>query len=192
MITPEPGPDFNAVSRLQSELRGESPRGIVLVSAAMLEEALKEIMIGHLVPNSSATDTLFDGPSSPFGSFSAKIDGAYRLDLISHQFCRDLHIIRRIRNEVAHQPKGFTFDERNTKDRISALSQSHGIFIRSPKWVIENGQPSLQDQFLEAATWMLFFLAAERERVKVLQSRTAEFGYKATMDHESGLSPGMF
>ena len=109
MDTPEPGPDFEAVFRLQAELKGESPRGIVLVSAAMLEEALRELLVAFLVPNASASDTLFDGPMAPFGSFSAKIDAAYRLGLVSDKFCRDLHVIRRIRNDVAHQPRGFAW-----------------------------------------------------------------------------------
>ena len=188
---PEPGPDFKAVIRLQSELRAESPRGIVLVSAAMIEEALQEIMLVRFVPNSSSSDTLFDGPMSPFGSFSAKIDGAYRIGLISQQFCRDLHIIRRIRNEVAHQPKGFTFEDAATKTRVHALSHSHGIYRRSPKWVEQRGTPSLQEQFLEAATWMLFYLAAERERVLTLSPHHPEFGYRASMDNESGLAPNV-
>ena len=190
MKIPEPGPDFDAVTRLQSELRGESPRGIVLVSSAMLEEALSELMLGFLAPNPSSSDSLFDGPTSPFGSFSAKIDGSFRLGLISHQFCRDLHLIRRIRNDVAHRPKGFTFEEPSAKARVLALTQSHGIFSRSPGWVEKRGEPSLQDQFLEVATWMMFFLAAERARVKGIQPRSLEFGYKASMDHESGLPPG--
>jgi DNA-binding MltR family transcriptional regulator len=189
MIPPEPGPDFDAVRRLQAELRSESPRGIVLVSAAMLEEAVRELMLARLVPMSSGSDPLFDGPMSPFGSFSAKIDGAYRLGILSHQFCRDMHIIRRIRNEVAHEPKEFRFEDAGTSARVIALSQSHGIFARSPKWLREHASPSLKDQFLEAATWMLFYMTAERERLTTLQPHALEFGYLASMDDESGLAP---
>lgn len=141
MKIPEPGPDFDAVTRLQAELRGESPRGIVLVSSAMLEEALHELMLCFLVPNPSSSDSLFEGPTSPFGSFSSKIDGSFRLGLISHQFCRDLHLIRKIRNDVAHRPKGFTFEEPSAKARVLALTQSHGIFSRSPEWVEKRGEP---------------------------------------------------
>lgn len=177
-----PGPDFDAVRRLQSELQSESPRGIVLVSAAMLEEALRELLLGFLVPNASSSDTLFDGPTAPFASFSAKIDAAYRLGLVSHTFARDLHVIRRIRNDVAHKPQGFKFEDPSPRERILALSHSHGLFARSPKLVAKIGQPSLQAQFLEAASWMLFFLAAERKRVSPLQARRVEFGYTASMD----------
>ena len=65
---PRPGPDFDAVLRLQAELKNESPRGVALISAAMLEEALRELLMAFLVPNPSSSDTLFDGPTSPLGS----------------------------------------------------------------------------------------------------------------------------
>ncbi|BCM25101.1 hypothetical protein [Methyloradius palustris] len=185
--THKPGPDFDAVMRLQAELKSESPRGVVLIATAMLEEALIELLLAFLIPNPSSSDTLFDGPNSPFGSFSAKIDGAYRLGLISDKFCRDLHIIRRIRNDVAHQPQRFQFEDASPKGRIESLSKSHGIYDRSPNWIKSTGLPSCRDQFLEAASWMLFFLSAERPRVKAIAPTTQEFGYRATMDSESGL-----
>lgn len=53
MNRPEQGPDFDAVGRLQAELRAESPRGVVLVSATMLKAALQELMLARLVPSSS-------------------------------------------------------------------------------------------------------------------------------------------
>ena len=68
-----PGPDFDAVLRLEAELATESPRGVVLVATAMLEEALRELLLALLVPNPSSTDSLFDGPMAPFNSFSAKM-----------------------------------------------------------------------------------------------------------------------
>lgn len=182
-----PGPDFDAVIRLVSELKDESPRGVVLIATAMLEEALRELLLAFLVPNASAADTILDGPNSPFGTLSAKIDAAYRLGLVSANFCRDLHLIRRLRNDVAHQPKGFNFEEPATEQRVLALSKSHGLFARSPKWLKERGQPDLRAQFIEASSWMLFYLAAERERVTPLRPRSQEFGYVATLDHESGL-----
>jgi hypothetical protein len=153
----------------------------------MLEEALRELILAFLVPNPSSSDTLFDGPTSPFGSFSAKIDAAHRFGLVSDKFSRDLHIIRRIRNDVAHKPQGFSFEDPSPKERIGALSQSHGIYFRSPTWAGAHGPLSCRDQFLEASSWMLFFLAAERERITPLVARGHEFGYRMSMDEPNGL-----
>lgn len=109
------------------------------------------------------------------------------MGLISNQFCRDLHLIRKIRNDVAHQPKSFRFEDSSPSSRIEALTKSHGIFARSPKWVEEHGTPSLREQFTETKSWMLFFLAAEKARVKATKPSDLEFGYFATLDTTPGL-----
>lgn len=183
----EPGPDFDAVQRFEKELGDESPRGVVLIGTAILEEKLRELMIAAMAPNPSSSDTLFDGPNSAFGSLSSKIDGAYRMGLISNTFCRDLHVIRRIRNEVAHEPQSFRFEDPSPKNRIESLSNSHGMYKRSPKWVEKNGFPSLKAQFIEAVSWMVFYLAAEKERCPAQNTRSLEFGYRFTFDSDNGL-----
>lgn len=176
------GPDADAVRRLHSELDSESPRGMVLVAAAMLDDALRELLLAALVPNPSSSDTLFDGGNGPLSNFSARIDASFRLGLISDNFCRDMHIIRRIRNDVAHQPHGFSFDDPSPRSRIEALSKSHGIYDRSPETIKALGMPPLRHQFLEVASWMLFFLTAERQRVKPRLPRQREFGYYVNHD----------
>ncbi|UHH30526.1 hypothetical protein LUW10_01425 [Pseudomonas veronii] len=183
----EPGPDFDAVKRFEKELGDESPRGVVLIGTAMLEEKLRELIVATLVPNPSSSDTLFDGPNSAFGSLSSKIDGAYRMGLISNTFCRDLHVIRRIRNEVAHEPQSFRFEDPSPKNRIESLSNSHGMYKRSPNWIEKNGVPSLKAQFIEAVSWMVFYLAAEKVRCQTLAARSLEFGYLFTFDSDGGL-----
>lgn len=183
----ESGADFDAVKRFQKELGDESPRGVVLIGTAMLEEKLRELMIATLVPNPTSSDNLFDGPNSAFGSLSSKIDGAYRMGLLSNSFCRDLHVIRRIRNEVAHEPQSFRFEDPSPKNRIESLSNSHGMYKRSPNWVEKNGFPSLKSQFIESVSWMVFYLAAKKERCSALNTPSLEFGYRFTYDSDNGL-----
>lgn len=181
---PEPGPDFEAVLRLQRELEAESDRGAVLVASAMLEEELRGLLLAYFVESVAAPNTLFDGANAPLSSFSAKIDVAYRTGRVSDRFCRDLHVIRRIRNDVAHRPSGCTFEDPSLLDRVLALTKSHGLYERSPKWAARVGMPSVRSQFAEAASWMIFFLAAERARAPRLPARDREFGYRMSMDHE--------
>ena len=168
--------------RLQTELEKESDRGAVLVGAAMLEEALKDVLEAHLVPNPGSSDPLFEGPTAPLQSFSAKIDLGYRLGLISDRFCRDMHVIRRIRNTVAHRVAGCSFEDASIADRVKALTSSHGIFQRSPKWSAGRGEMNTRKQFIEAASWMLFFLHAEVDRVHRHGVRHLEFGYSVILD----------
>ncbi|HWH73212.1 MAG TPA: hypothetical protein VNV16_03000 [Methylibium sp.] len=181
---PEYGPDFEAVLKLQRELEAESDRGAILVASAMIEEELRRLLDAYFVPGASTPDTLFDGANAPLSSFSAKIDIAYRAGRVSEQLCRDLHLVRKIRNDVAHRPSGCTFEDPSLRDRVLALTKSHGLYERSPKWAARIGTPTIRHQFAEATSWMIFFLAAERARTSHLPARGREFAYRMSMDHD--------
>jgi hypothetical protein len=92
---------------LHAEFAKETDRAAVIVAASMLDELLRSILVAKLVPVSSSTDELFDGANAPLGTFSARIEMAYRVGLISVKFSRDLHLVRRIRNDFAHNIHGW-------------------------------------------------------------------------------------
>lgn len=59
------------------------------------------------------------------GTFSAKIDLAYRIGLISLDEKSSFHLIRKIRNEFAHSSEEISFESDIIKDRISELFKLH-------------------------------------------------------------------
>src|SRR6267143_6200243 len=166
-----------AVRRLLEEMAGESDRGAVLVSVAMLSEALHHLLKIRLTPNPSTEDAFLDGHNSPLGSFSSRIDLAYRIGSVSEKFARDLHLIRRIRNDFAHRAANCALTDPAVRDRIQELNRSHGLFERSPEILPE----SLRTQYLEAAAWMLYFLRAEAARCAPFVRRHPEFGYEIVL-----------
>src|SRR2546423_1294633 len=91
------------------EFAKETDRASVILATAMLDQALETLLRAYLVPTDSTDDKLLDGAYAPLSSFSARIDMTYRIGLISGRLCRDLHIIRRIRNEFAHNVTGCEF-----------------------------------------------------------------------------------
>ena len=82
-------------------LNNESDRGKVLISTGFLEEQLKQILLAFMLQGSQAED-LVDGGNAPLGTFSSRITACYVLGLISQNEHDDLHLIRRIRNDFAH------------------------------------------------------------------------------------------
>jgi hypothetical protein len=68
--------------------------------------------------------TLFSPPLGPLGSFSARIELCYALGLSPKQVRRDLILIRKIRNDFAHQAKTLTFDDPGIADRCAELFYS--------------------------------------------------------------------
>ena len=172
-----------SLNRLAEEMDSESERGAILVAAAMLENALVDLLQSYLVPKPLSSDSLFDGAAAPLASFSARIDLAYRIGLISDGFARDLHIIRRIRNDFAHRPSSCTLNEESALARITELDRSHGIFERSPKFFALGQPPSPRKRFLQAASWMLYLLEAERVRIQRIEPGAVEFGYALSYDN---------
>jgi DNA-binding MltR family transcriptional regulator len=103
------------------EFDKESDRAAVILTAAMLDESLKELIEAFLIPCSSSDDPLFDGANAPVGTFSSRIECAYRLGLISKNFAKCLHVMRKIRNSFAHDVAGCKFASPSVASRIRAL-----------------------------------------------------------------------
>jgi hypothetical protein len=110
---------------LNAEFGNASDRALAIVAASVVEELLLGLLRGRLVPNDSSQDTLFDGPNAPLGTFSAKIDLAYRVGAISHRLARDCHLIRKIRNRFAHELEGGSFETAGVHSQVAELVRSH-------------------------------------------------------------------
>lgn len=73
-----------------------------ILASAIIEDRLRRAILTKMRQISGNLEArLFDG-YGPLGSFSAKIDFAYALDLLSEKIFDDLKTIKDIRNEFAH------------------------------------------------------------------------------------------
>ncbi len=90
--------------QLINQFMEDSHRASVVLGAAKLDSLLGQLLSKYLIAHYTNEDPLLnrDGPLS---SFSSKIHIAYRLGLIDAEFAKALHLIRRIRNEFAHEVK---------------------------------------------------------------------------------------
>jgi hypothetical protein len=112
------------------EFGSESDRAAVILGAAKIDQLLHELLERYLLPSPVSEDTLFSN-NGPLGTFSAKVDLAYRLGLIDAQFSKSIHLIRRIRNSFAHEVYGAKLSSGTHKDRVRSLAapfQSHENF----------------------------------------------------------------
>ena len=102
------------------EFKGESDRAAVVLGASKLDQLLGMVLEKYLLPCPNSTDDLFSH-NGPLGTFSSKIDLAYRLGLIDSTFCRSIHMMRKIRNSFAHEVYGASLNGGSHKDRIKSL-----------------------------------------------------------------------
>ena len=103
-------------------LNEESPRGKVLVSTGFLEEQLKQILMAFSADCPQALE-LIEGGNAPLGTMSARITACYAFGLITKDEHDDLHLVRRIRNEFAHDIHT-TFDTQSVANRCRELKHS--------------------------------------------------------------------
>jgi hypothetical protein len=113
--------DKESFMKFLNEFMAESDRAAVVLGAAKLDLNLYQIIQKVLRPNPGSRDELLDG-DSPLSTFSSKINLAYRLGLIDPAFVRALHLIRRIRNDFAHEVAGSNLDHGSHKDRVRELA----------------------------------------------------------------------
>lgn len=100
--TPSQVDVWKRMTVLAEELEGESDRAAAIVGAAWVEDSLRGALASFLIPHAEAWKRLFSG-SGPLATFSTKIDLACLVGMISEAVRADLHSIREVRNEFAHQ-----------------------------------------------------------------------------------------
>ena len=115
--------NYNPIVVLGSFVEGiisEEDRATVILVAAKLDLLLYQILQKHLIPVPGSKDELLEN-DGPLSTFSAKINMTYRLGLIDNLFSRSLHLIRKIRNNFAHEIEGCTLNSGAHRDRVREL-----------------------------------------------------------------------
>ena len=146
---------------LNQEFAGTSDRSCVVVAASIIDHLLTETLRTFLVPCPTAQDPLLDGANAPLGTFSARIDAAHRFGLISVQAARDLHLIRRMRNDQAHSGGGRTFADPGLKDQVEHLIKSFGVRERAAA-LLEAPYDSVRGHF----TVVVFLIVAHLDDLR--------------------------
>ena len=161
---------------IHKEFAPESDRGAALVAGAMLDEALKSLLAKRFVPPMKKDQDVLRR-DAPLSTFSARINAAYQMGLISSYLARDLHVIRSIRNEFAHHLFEYTFDSPKVKNWVMVLEQASDYNRRQPKTRADIGPPGTRWDFLGIAAWILYSLQRDIEEMEPLQPQGPEFGY---------------
>ncbi|WP_374387933.1 MltR family transcriptional regulator [Sandaracinobacter sp.] len=134
-------------------LRAESDRGAVLISTGYMEEQLKDVLLAFMLDTPQARELVTSG-NAPLGSFSSRISACYTLGLISENEYSDLMLLRRIRNDFAHDMHT-SFDTPSVVDRCKLLHhKAHDYTSEKMGDVVVN----TKGQFITAATSLVLNL----------------------------------
>jgi DNA-binding MltR family transcriptional regulator len=115
-------------------LNEESERGAVLISLSMLDDQLRQIIHAFLLDH-PRTKPLLEGFNAPLGTLSARALVAFSLGLISEDEYADLDLLRKVRNEFAHNVH-VSFENQRVRDvckRLSHAAHDYGDVVVGPR-----------------------------------------------------------
>lgn len=161
---------------LEREFKGESDRACVILGSAVLDSALEILLKGFFLPSATADDPLFDGANACLATFSSRIEMAARLGLIDSAFAKNLHLVRRIRNDFAHNIAGCTFTDSAVLSRLTELRRSSGL----PENALDarpNFPEGPRGDFQMVVSAMQWLLRAYAEHVKPLSDTRSLSGH---------------
>jgi DNA-binding MltR family transcriptional regulator len=111
-----------AVFAFRDSLSAETDRGCALMTASYLDSELERLLKAYLIEDAKLVDKLFE-PAGPLGSFSVRIDVAFAMGLLDSNTHRELHLIRRIRNDFGHSYETLSFETVGIRDRCRELKR---------------------------------------------------------------------
>lgn len=112
--------------RVYDLYKKESDRAAAVLAASYVDSLLKDALAGRLGADKQVQKDVLEGRGA-LGNFSSRIDLAYLLGMISTVRHRDLHIVRRIRNDLSHTFEDMAFDTASVKARCLELSAARQI-----------------------------------------------------------------
>jgi len=113
-------------ARFMADLQKETDRGVALVGAAFLDEALEAMLRAFFADDSNCADSLL-GTDRPLGTFSARTRAARCLGLLGPNMHCDLNTIRDIRNYFAHCHRQVSFDSPEVQGLCGSIKTGNSI-----------------------------------------------------------------
>lgn len=122
-VNPHNEPFVDELNSMLESLHEHDDRSMVLTMAAFAEDTLELLLLAYLREARQAKD-LVNGFNAPLGTFSARIKAAFVLGLIHKDGYQTLEILRKIRNEFAHNWAGVSLDREDINSLVAQLSRS--------------------------------------------------------------------
>ncbi len=98
------------------EIIEQSDRAAAILAVSFLDERLATLLQAWLADEPKIISKVFGG-SGPLASFSSRIDMGLLLGVLEPWRHRELHLIRKIRNDFTHSSEPITFDTARIRDQ---------------------------------------------------------------------------
>jgi DNA-binding MltR family transcriptional regulator len=163
--------NWNLFRKFIKEFENESDRAAVILIVAKIDLLLYQILQHYFIDIPASKDELLDG-DSPLGTLSAKINISYRLGLIDATFTKALHLIRKIRNDFAHEVSGSSLQSSPHQDRVKELTKPFQSleFYKFFKETFLQNENNASINFRTVTSIIISSLEAELNSIQTIES----------------------
>ncbi|MBU9453487.1 hypothetical protein [Burkholderia multivorans] len=162
--------------RLFTTLIQESERAIVVLGVAQIDSDLERLLKHVLHPSpKKSSDDLFD-PGGPLGSFGARIAFAHRMGIFDSEFVKVLNILRKIRNDFAHnaaEPNLNLEQHRSRIEDVAKWAHQDAAYRRGIEAGTFPDMPLLRKKFIASVITIMLIL-----RTGMLEMQRVDVGYQ--------------
>jgi mannitol operon repressor len=137
------------------EFQGEPDRSCAILGTAFLDEQLRALLEAFFLDDPKRIPEMFEAATGPFSTFSGRIQTAYALGFLAPSELRDLDLIRKIRNEFAHDLHGVTFSTPSVVARCTELTRCN--FLQKAV-----GELTARDRYILRVTFLANWIALRR------------------------------
>jgi len=112
---------LESLNRFLSLIGEQDDRAMVLSLATFIEDTLGRLLLAYF-RNCKATKELIEGFNAPLGTFGTRIKAVYSFGLVTEDQYKDMEILRKVRNQVAHNWEGISLAHDDIQSMIGQLS----------------------------------------------------------------------
>ncbi len=174
--------DWNEIKESFDNIKKLSTHGMVIVNVSLLDEQLEALLTAYFIDKPKAVNELLDDPGC-LSTFGARIKLSFVLGLISAKEFDMLNLIRKIRNDFAHNSRATSFSQSPIKDRCLALDVT-----KFPTSGEQCDPKNPQEKFIASYGFLLLSIIHRREHLnhrEETKSITEDELYSRIKEHEA-------
>lgn len=118
---PESHEALASLNKFLSVVAKHDDAAMVLALATFIEDTLGRLLLAYL-RDCKASKELVEGFNAPLGTLGTRTKAAFAFGLLNKQQYQDIEILRKIRNQFAHNWEGVALDSSDIKAMIGQLS----------------------------------------------------------------------
>lgn len=113
--------ELDSLNRFMRLVGMQDERAMVLALATFIEDTLGRLFLAYF-RSCKATRELVEGFNAPLGTLGSRIKAAYAFGLVTEQQFKDMELLRKIRNQFAHNWEGVSLERNDIAAMVGQLS----------------------------------------------------------------------